>query len=98
MYLTGINAGTSGVKAVLVTEKVEMKAEAADTYDLYTPKPSWFDQIPEVLWNASISSIKQMLNKTDADPPVIAGIGTHPLEMLPLQPSERTLRFLLWFG
>ncbi|MCK5094442.1 MAG: hypothetical protein KAR18_06945, partial [Spirochaetes bacterium] len=47
MYLIGIDVGTSGVKAILITEKGELKSEAVNTYVLHTPKPSWFEQNPD---------------------------------------------------
>ncbi|MCK5569848.1 MAG: xylulokinase [Spirochaetes bacterium] len=99
MYLMGIDVGTSGVKAILITEKGELKAEAVDTYDLHTPKPNWFEQNPDDWWNAAVSSIKQMLNKTGIDPSEIKGIGLsgqyHGLVIL--DKNNRVLRrSILW--
>jgi len=75
MYLMGIDVGTSGVKAILVSEKGELKAESTHTYPLYSPKPSWFEQNPDDWWEATVLSTRQMFHEAGINPTEIAGIG-----------------------
>jgi xylulokinase len=45
--LRGIDVGTSGVKAVLISERGEILAAAERSYGLSTPQPGWSEQEPD---------------------------------------------------
>ncbi len=49
----GLDVGTSGVKALLVTGDGRVVASAAEDYPLLTPRPGWTEQQPEAWWQAS---------------------------------------------
>ncbi len=75
MYLMGIDVGTTGVKAVLISQSGETVAEATNSYPVYSPRTNWFEQNPEDWWNAAVLSIQQMLKSSGIDPSRVAGIG-----------------------
>ncbi|GHU83187.1 xylulokinase [Clostridia bacterium] len=85
-YLIGIDLGTSGTKTVLFRQDGEIAASASVEYPLYQPQNGWAEQAPEDWWNAAISTIEAVLDKSGVAPEAIAGIGIsgqmHGLVML----------------
>lgn len=49
----GLDIGTSGARALAVSESGEVVADAAQGYPLLTPRPGWTEQNPEDWWLAS---------------------------------------------
>ncbi len=68
----GLDVGTSGVKALLVTEDGRIAASAAEDYLLLTPKPGWTEQEPENWWAASCRVLKSLAEQA---PGPIEAIG-----------------------
>ncbi|HEX4684655.1 MAG TPA: xylulokinase [Gemmatimonadaceae bacterium] len=54
----GLDVGTSGVKAMLVSRSGDVIASATTPLTLSTPRPGWAEQDPGAWWNASITSIR----------------------------------------
>src|SRR4051794_36344545 len=65
----GLDVGTSGVKALAVSETGEVTARAEVGYGLSTPRPGWAEQDPADWWRAT----EQALAALDA--PEVAGTG-----------------------
>jgi xylulokinase len=89
----GIDVGTSGVKALAVSEDGEVLGSAEVGYGLSTPRPGWAEQDPEDWWRATEQALRE-LGAGD-----VAGIGLsgqmHGLVALDAQ--ERVLRpAILW--
>jgi len=61
----GLDVGTSGVKAVLVTSDGRVLASATQDYPLLTPKPGWTEQQPEDWWTASQAVLKTLMAKAN---------------------------------
>jgi len=76
-YLLGIDAGTSGAKALLINADSggEVVASSTRTYPLYTPKPLWAEQEPEEWWQATIAAIRDVLVVSGVEPRKIRGVG-----------------------
>jgi len=76
-YLLGIDIGTSGTKTLLInaSKNGEVVASSTKTYPLYTPKPLWAEQEPEDWWQATIASIREVLQESGVDSKRIKGIG-----------------------
>jgi len=85
-YVIGIDIGTSGTKTVLFDEKGTTIASATVEYPLYQPKNGWAEQNPEDWYNASVSTIRTVLEKSGVDKNDVKGIGLsgqmHGLVML----------------
>ncbi|MGC6387280.1 xylulokinase [Ewingella sp. S1.OA.A_B6] len=56
MYL-GIDLGTSGVKAILLSESGQVVATHSESLTLSRPHPLWSEQDPEQWWNATDRTI-----------------------------------------
>jgi xylulokinase len=57
----GLDIGTSGVKAILVSRTGAVEAATTTPLALSTPQPGWSEQDPDAWWQASIASIRGVL-------------------------------------
>jgi xylulokinase len=71
--LLGLDVGTSGCKAVIITPAGSVVAESTTEYPMAVPRPGWAEQEPEDWWKAAVESVKQVLASARGD--TIAGIG-----------------------
>jgi xylulokinase len=74
-HLLGIDVGTSGTKALLITTDGQVVASSTRTYPLYTPYPLWAEQEPEDWWNATVGAIRDVMTASGIDPKSIRGMG-----------------------
>lgn len=86
MYLLGIDVGTSGTKAVLISADGAVVATATHEYPLFHPHPLWAEQDPEAWWQATVKSIRLVLEKANVNGNDVAALGLtgqmHGLVML----------------
>lgn len=61
--LLGLDLGTGGVRALLVSEAGEVVAAHSEEYPLSTPRPGWAEQDPEDWWRASVAAIRGAIAK-----------------------------------
>ncbi|HEV3312421.1 MAG TPA: xylulokinase [Chloroflexota bacterium] len=71
----GLDAGTSGVKAVLVNGLGSLVDQASTELTLEMPRPGWSEQSPEAWWQAIIASVQQLLGRNPGADRFIQGIG-----------------------
>lgn len=74
-YFIGIDSSTTATKAILVDEAGMVVGVAASEYTFETPKPLWSEQHPQLWWDASVKSIRQVLAETGIDSADVKGIG-----------------------
>ncbi|GAB4537955.1 MAG: xylulokinase [Anaerolineae bacterium] len=74
-YLLGIDVGTTGSKALLVDAGGTVVASATTEYPMSTPQPLWAEQNPADWWSATVTSIRQVLEKSGTKPKQVAGVG-----------------------
>ena len=74
-YLIGIDVGTTGTKTLLIDEGGNLVASALYEYPMYTPRPLWAEQDPEDWWQATVSGLREVLEKSGVKPQEIAGLG-----------------------
>ena len=93
----GLDVGTSGVKAILIEPEGVVLAEATTTLGMRTPHPGWAEQDPEEWWQASVTSIRDVLAK-EADARVLAiGVSGQMHSSVFLDRSGAVVRpALLW--
>ena len=65
-HVLGIDIGTTGAKALLVSEKGDVTASATTEYPLLTPRPNWAEQNPQTWWEATVSATQACLEKARA--------------------------------
>lgn len=63
-YVIGIDLGTSATKAVLFDETGVKIASASAEYPMYQPQNGWAEQNPEDWYNAAVTVIREMLQKS----------------------------------
>ena len=98
-YLLGVDLGTSGTKTVLFdTEGREVASQSVE-YPLYQPQNGWAEQDPRDWWNAAVSTIRGVLEKSGVNPGDVKGLGIsgqmHGLVLLD-ENGEPLGRSLLW--
>ncbi|HYM70144.1 MAG TPA: xylulokinase [bacterium] len=73
--LLGLDIGTTGAKALLVTDAGEVLGSASKEYPLDTPRPGWAEQNPGHWWEAAIASIRAVLDRTGVPGSTVTAIG-----------------------
>src|SRR3954467_10954278 len=89
----GIDVGTSGVKALAVSEDGEVVGRAELEYGLSTPKPGWAEQDPEDWWRAT----SEARGRLGADEVAGVGLSGQMHGLVALDADEQVLRpAILW--
>jgi xylulokinase len=70
--LIGVDVGTSGTRALVVTTDGELVAEATRPHELLTPRPGWTEQRPEEWWEATKGVLAEVAPKAGDE---VAGLG-----------------------
>lgn len=73
--LLGIDVGTSSCKVALFDNSGKQLASESVTYSITYPHPGWAEQDPETWWNAAISAIGKLMDKSGASPAKVDAIG-----------------------
>lgn len=61
--ILAIDAGTSGLKAVLYTLAGRVVASAAHAYGYQTPQPGWAEADPELWWSALVNALADLRSR-----------------------------------
>jgi len=98
-YAIGVDIGTSGTKSVLFDQTGKVMASDTVEYPLYQEKNGYAEQEPSDWYNASISSIKTIIEKSGVNAEDICGIGLsgqmHGLVMLD-ENNEVIRKSIIW--
>ncbi|RNL65041.1 glycerol kinase [Nocardioides marmoriginsengisoli] len=70
-----IDAGTTGVTAVIVTAEGTIAAKGYQEFAQHFPRPGWVEHSPEEIWQATIESTRAALRAWGGKPADLAGIG-----------------------
>jgi xylulokinase len=90
--LVGLDVGTTGVKAVAVSDRGDVLARAELGYGLATPQPGWAEQDPEDWWRAAEAALGEL----DVEPTAI-GFSGQMHGLVALDEHDRVLRpAILW--
>ncbi len=74
-YYLGLDIGTSGTKALLVSEDGQPVASDTQEYPLLTPRPQWAEQNPQDWWDGCVAATRNVLQKAGIGGEAVAGIG-----------------------
>jgi xylulokinase len=89
----GIDVGTTGVKALAVSETGEVLARCEESYPLSTPRPGWAEQDPEHWWRAT----ERALERLDAGEVAGIGLSGQMHGLVALDDGDRVIRpAILW--
>jgi len=90
--LVGLDVGTTGVKAIAITQEGEVVASAEEGYPLMTPHPGWSEQDPDDWVRAG----ERALARLDVDP-LRVGLSGQMHGLVCLDERDRVLRpAILW--
>lgn len=73
--LLGIDIGTSAAKTVLFDTEGNTIASAVAEYPLYQPRIGWAEQDPDDWWQAVVTTIQAVIDKSKINSNQIKGIG-----------------------
>ncbi len=73
--LIGVDAGTSGAKAVVMDRSGKVLAWAGREYPIHTPQPGWAEQNPRDWLDAVTHCLRVATKEAGVDPRRVAGIG-----------------------
>ncbi len=74
MSVLAIDAGTTGVTALIVTADGSVSGRGYAEFSQYFPQPGWVEQMPEEIWQATLASCAQALAAGGADQVSCVGI------------------------
>ena len=74
-FLLGVDVGTTGARALVVSDKGQVISGATAEYPLYTPKPQWAEQEPEDWWRGVVKAIRQAVGQAGIDSREILAMG-----------------------
>ncbi|TFB08477.1 xylulokinase [Candidatus Atribacteria bacterium MT.SAG.1] len=74
-YLLGLDIGTSGAKALLISPEGKIISNKIVSYPLATPHPGWAEQSPYDWWEATVKVIQETLSNNLIDSKQIKGIS-----------------------
>jgi len=74
-YVVGIDIGTSGTKAIVVSAAGKVLSKVTAEYSLSTPKPGWAEQDPGVWWKAACAAVKGALMRARVASHAVKGVG-----------------------
>jgi glycerol kinase len=71
MEILAIDAGTTGVTAMLVDTNGKPIASEYCEFEQHYPQPGWVEHEPEDIWQAALTSVRNLLAKTNVTPVAI---------------------------
>jgi xylulokinase len=74
-YLLGLDIGTSGVKALLISPEGKIISSKTASYPLTTPHAGWAEQSPYDWWEASLKVIRKTISNIPIDSSEMKGIS-----------------------
>ncbi len=73
MSVLAIDAGTTGVTALVIDESGSILARGYEEFQQHFPRPGWVEHEPEQIWQAVLSACRQSLDQAER-PPTCIGI------------------------
>lgn len=93
-YILVHDLGTTGNKAIIVNDQLELLASGYTEWESYYPRPNWCEQDPETWWSAVVASTKEALAASKIDPADIA-VVSFSAQMMSQTPVDKDGNILL---
>ena len=71
MAILAIDAGTTGITAVVVARDGSIISQGYQEFEQHFPQPGWVEHKPEQIWAATLASVKQALDEAGEAPTAI---------------------------
>lgn len=93
-YILVHDLGTTGNKAVIVDENLNLLSSGYTPFKSYYPHTNWVEQSPEDWWTAVVESTKAALSKSGIDPGDIA-VVSFSAQMMSQTPVDKNGKLLV---
>jgi glycerol kinase len=94
MSVLAIDAGTTGVTALVVTADGTVAARGYQEFPQYYPHPGWVEHLPEDIWQATLSASRRALGQ--AAEPKISGSTPDPGPVIALGITNQRETVVVW--
>jgi len=74
MSVLAIDAGTTGVTALVVSEAGLVSGRGYQEFRQYFPQPGWVEHLPEDIWQATLTACRQALDRAGGTPVSCVGL------------------------
>jgi glycerol kinase len=74
-WVLAIDAGTTGVRALVVDEAGSVAARGYREFPQHFPQPGWVEHDPDDWWSAALAAIQDALAMADVDAASLAAVG-----------------------
>lgn len=74
-YIMAIDQGTTGTRIMLIDASGTIAGKAYSEFPQIYPRPGWVEHDPELIWDTTLSVMKQALENSSIRPSDIVGIG-----------------------
>jgi len=74
-YFLGIDSSTTATKSLLMGADGEVLGVASSEYTYETPRAMWTEQHPDLWWQGTIASVRQVLSQARVNPADVKGVG-----------------------
>jgi glycerol kinase len=74
MSVLAIDAGTTGVTALIVTDEGTLAGRGYQEFRQFFPQPGWVEHLPEGIWQATLAACSQALAAAGSPPIACVGI------------------------
>ena len=74
--ILAIDAGTTGVTALVVTAEGTIAAKGYQEFAQHFPQPGWVEHSPEEIWQATLEATRACLKAWSGTAADLAGIGS----------------------
>lgn len=91
MYVIGVDVGTTGTKALVLSPEGEVVGRGYQEYDLYAPVAGWVEQNAEDWWNAAVASIRQATQRIDRSQIAALSVSAQGASLVPVDAAFRPL-------
>ena len=71
MSILSIDAGTTGVTALIISGSGEILSRGYTEFEQHFPQPGWVEHDPEQIWQATLSSVKSAVQGHSEKPTCI---------------------------
>lgn len=71
MAILAIDAGTTGVTALIVSELGDIVSRGYQEFEQHFPQPGWVEHEPEQIWQATLAAVESALAKSELTPTAI---------------------------
>lgn len=75
MSILSIDAGTTGVHAMIVGTDGAIEVKGYQEFAQHFPRPGWVEHVPEEIWQATLAATREALDSWDGKPADLSGIG-----------------------